>query len=190
MDIAWYIPPLIFSARVFDVSLGTIRMVLVIANHRYLAAVLGFFEVLIWAMAVGGVIKYLDNPFALVCYAGGFAAGTLVGMIIEDRIALGYRVVQIINRDPELRVAESLRSKDYRVTRLEGAGRDGPVEIAQAVIRRRHLQRVLGLVNSIAPEAFVTIERADRPSGGAFAPAATSNKWRRRTPTAPASVRK
>ena len=190
MEIAWYIPPLIFAARVFDVSLGTFRMVLVIANHRYLAAVLGFFEVLVWALAVGGVIKFLGNPFALICYAGGFAAGTLVGMIIEDRVALGYRVVQIINRDRAIDVASSLRDRDYRVTRLEGAGRDGPVEIAHTVIRRRHLQSVLALVNSVAPEAFVTIERADRPSGGAFAPAATNNKWRRRSPAAPSSIRK
>ncbi len=190
MELAWYIPPLIFAARIGDVSLGTIRMVLVIANHRYLAALLGFFEVCIWALAVGGVIKFLDNPVALVSYAGGFAAGTLVGMIIEDRIALGYRVVQVISPNSDDCLSTRLREKGYRVTRLEGSGRDGPVEIAYTVIRRRKLRELIDLVNTTAPDAFVTIERADRPSGGAFAPAATGNKWRRRAPVAPAAVRK
>jgi len=190
MDIAWYIPPLIFAARICDVSLGTFRMVLVIANHRYLAAMLGFFEVIIWALAVGGVIKYLSDPVAIVAYAGGFATGTLVGMIIEDRIALGYRVVQVINADPSISVTNSLRARGYRATRLEGAGRDGPVEIAHSVIRRRSLREIVAIVNTLAPEAFVTIERADRPKGGAFGPPATSNKWRRRAPVAPAAIRK
>ncbi len=190
MDIAWYIPPHIFAARVCDVSLGTFRMVLVIANHRYLAAILGFFEVVIWALAVGGVIKFLHNPVALVSYAGGFAAGTLVGMIIEDRVALGYRVVQVINPNPDISVAARLRERDYRVTRIDASGRDGPVEIAHAVIRRRKLRELIDLVNKTVPEAFVTVERADRPSGGAFAATATANKWRRRTPIAPASIRK
>ncbi|MEZ6242749.1 MAG: DUF2179 domain-containing protein [Phycisphaerales bacterium] len=190
MDIAWYIPPLIFAARICDVSLGTFRMVLVIANHRYLAALLGFFEVCIWALAVGGVIKFLDNPIALVSYAGGFAAGTLVGMIIEDRVALGYRVVQVITRDASANAAGNLRARGYQVTRLEGSGREGPVEIAYTVIRRRRLREVLSVISETCPDAFVTVERADRPKGGAFGPSATTNKWRRRAPVAPASLRK
>lgn len=163
---AWFIPILIFLARICDVSMGTVRMLFVIGGARKLAALLGFFEVMIWVLAVGGVIKYLTNPFALLAYAAGFATGTLVGMAIEDRLALGYRVVRVISSDKNVDVCTVLRDHDFRVTRIDGQGRSGPVEIAFAVIRRRSLPQLLSVLEQYAPEAFVSVERADRASGG------------------------
>lgn len=161
---AWYIPLLIFLARICDVSLGTMRMILVISGARWLAAGLGFFEVLIWALAVGGVIKYLENPFALVAYAAGFAAGTLVGSTIESRIAMGHRLVRVISPNLDADISGALRRHDYRVTKIDGSGRSGPVEIAFLVVRRRDLPEALALIEQIDPEAFITVERADRAS--------------------------
>jgi len=161
----WYIPILMFAARICDVSIGTIRMIVVINGRRWTAAALGFAEVVIWALAVGGVIRYLDNPLALVGYAGGFSTGTLVGMWIEDRIALGLRVVQVINPDRSINVASALRERDYRVTQIEGVGLRGAVEIAYSVVRRRKLDDVMTIIGEVAPNAFVTIERAERATG-------------------------
>lgn len=166
---AWYIPFLIFGARMLDVPLGTIRMIFVIGGSRFIAAVLGFFEVIIWVVAVGSVIKFLDNPIALVAYGGGFAAGTLVGMTIEQRIGLGLRVVRVINANRDLSVSATLREEGYRVTELEGKGLKGSVEIAFLVIKRRDLVRTLKLIEQIAPQAFVSVERADRAHGAGFA---------------------
>lgn len=165
---AWYIPVLIFCARICDVSIGTVRTILVITGHRYTSAALGFFEVTIWVLAVGGVIAYLSNPIALIAYAGGFATGVIVGMGIEDRIALGYRVVRAISPRLDVNLSERMREHGYRVTRVDGKGRSGPVEIAFMVIRRRELAQVRKLVDEIDPKAFISIERADRPSGGVF----------------------
>jgi len=165
---AWYIPPLIFLARICDVSLGTMRLILIIQGHAWWAAFLGFWEVVIWALAVGGMIAFLTNPLALVSYAGGFAAGTLVGSAIERRLALGYRLVRVINAKLELNLSAALREHDLRVTRIEGAGRSGPVEIAFLVVRRRALAETLDLIERLAPRSFVTVERADRASGAAF----------------------
>jgi uncharacterized protein YebE (UPF0316 family) len=165
---AWYIPPLIFLARICDVSLGTMRLILIIQGHKWWAALLGFWEVIIWALAVGGMIAFLTNPFALVAYAGGFAAGTLAGSSIEHRIALGYRLIRVINANLALNLSGALREHDLRVTRIEGTGRSGPVEIAFLVVRRRDLTETLELIESLAPESFITVERADRASGSAF----------------------
>lgn len=169
-DIAWYIPPLIFLARVCDVSLGTMRLILIIQGSRWWAAFLGFWEVIIWALAIGGMISNLslDQPFALIAYAAGFASGTLVGSTIEHRIALGYRLIRVINSNLENNVSGALRDHDFRVTRIEGTGRSGPVEIAFLVVKRRDLADALGIIERLAPEAFVTVERADRASGAAF----------------------
>ncbi len=177
-QMAWYVPVLIFCARILDVSMGTIRMILVIAGHRYRAAALGFVEVIIWVLAVGGVFVYLSNPIALFSYAGGFATGTLVGMMLEDKLAMGYRVIQVINSKPELHLCAHLREHGYRVTRIEGKGRDGPVEIAFAVVRRRAQGDVMDLVNRYAPAAFVTVERADQAT--ITLPARDGNYSRRR----------
>lgn len=161
----WLIPLLIFSARIFDVSLGTIRMIMVISGHRVASAVLGFIEVLIWVLAVGGAVKHLDNPAAVLAFAGGFATGTLVGMTIENRLAIGFRVIRVINPVHELDLAGTLREQGYTATRLDGHGRGGPVEIVFLAVRRRAVPSLLEAIGKIAPDAFLSVERAERVSG-------------------------
>jgi len=176
MTMAWYIPLLIFVARIGDVSVGTVRTILVMGGHQVAAAVLGFVEVTIWVLAVGGALKYLSEPLAVIGYAGGFAAGVLVGMWIEERLALGYRMVRVISRNPEVDLAEKMREEGYRVTRLQGSGRTGAVEIDFLVIRRKSLRQVRGLINKYAPDAFLTVERVEQPSGGGL----TDSRFSRR----------
>ncbi len=161
----WYIPVMIFCARICDVSIGTMRMMLVVGGHRWISALLGFFEVIIWIFAAGFAIRYLDEPIAIIAYAGGFSSGVLIGMLIESRLAFGLRMVRIISTDAGVHVADRLRDAGFRVTRVEGSGRTGAVEISFLVIRRRALDEVRRLVMSIAPDAFVTVERVDRASG-------------------------
>ncbi len=186
-EIAWYVPVLIFFARICDVSIGTVRTILVISGHRYISAFLGFFEVIIWVLAVGGVIAYLTNPFALLGYAGGFSAGVLVGMFIEDRIALGYRVVRIISTNREINVSQQLRDRGHYVTRIEGSGKNGPVEFAFMVIKRRDVPRVREQVGEIDPKAFISVSQADRPSIGVMS---GESRFSRRTSMRGASLRK
>lgn len=165
----WWLPILIFFARICDVSIGTVRMILMIQGHKYVAAGLGFVEVMVWALAVGGVISQLSNPIALVSYGAGFATGTLVGMKIEELIAIGHRIVQVINVHKGVNLSKELRERDYRVTRIEASGRDGPVEIAHLVVRRRNLGKLLAMVEELAPKSFVSVERVDRAQGEFFA---------------------
>jgi len=166
MTMAWYIPLLIFLARIGDVSVGTVRTILVMGGHQVAAAALGFVEVTIWVLAVGGALRYLSEPLAVIGYAGGFATGVLVGMWIEERLALGYRIVRVISRHPEIDLAEAMRNEGYRVTRLSGSGRTGPVEIDFLVIRRKNLRQVRSLISKFAPDAFLTVERVEQPMGG------------------------
>lgn len=162
---AWYIPLLIFVARIGDVSIGTVRTVFVISGYRKIAVILGFFEVLIWVLAVGGVMKYLPNPFAVFGYAGGYAAGILIGMMVEDKIAIGLRMIRVINPDPGVDVATILREHGFRVTRVEGSGQSGPVEVSFLVVQRKRLSEIRHTIGELAPRAFITIERVDRADG-------------------------
>lgn len=164
----WYIPILIFCARICDVSIGTLRTMIVISGHRMLAAGLGGIEVVIWVLAVGGVIAHLTNPLALVAYAGGFMVGVLLGMSIEEKLAFGYRAVRVISTNAEVKVCEALREKGYRVTQVAGHGRSGQVEIGLLIVRRRKLEELRRIVSEIVPNAFFTVERVEHISGGEF----------------------
>lgn len=167
----WYVVVLIFCARLLDVPIGTVRMMMVMAGHKYVSALLGFFEVIIWVIAVGKAIAYLDSIVALVAYGAGFAVGTLVGMSIEQRLAIGWRVIRVINPRPELLLAERLRRHGYHATKIDGHGggggfsREGPVEIVFLAIKRKIVPDVMDRVARIAPDAIVSVERADKVSG-------------------------
>lgn len=163
-EMAWYIPLLIFFARVCDVSIGTVRTIFVIGGHQWLSALLGFFEVIIWVLAVGGVITHLTNVFAVLGYAGGFATGVIVGMAIESRLALGYRAVRAISTDVSVNLSERLRDCGFRVTKVQGSGRSGPVELAFMVVRRRELKALFSAIEKIDARAFISVGQADRPS--------------------------
>ena len=166
------IPALIFVARLCDVSLGTLRMIFTINGMRWLPAALGFVEVVIWVVAVGNAVTNLDQPLVLIGYAGGFAMGTLVGALIEERIAIGYRVVTVMSAEPEVHLAALIREGGFAVTRVAGEGRSGPVEVAIAVVQRRALPRLSEHIRLVAPAAFMTVERADRAVAGIVAPGA------------------
>lgn len=140
-------------------------MIMVISGHRAASAALGFVEVLIWVLAVGGAVEHLSNPAAVLAFAGGFSVGTLVGMTIEQHIAIGFRVVRVINAKPDLDLASILREHRYAATRLEGRDRDGPVEIVFVPVRRKSVPGLLELIGTTTPEAFLTVERAERVSG-------------------------
>src|SRR3989338_8300095 len=83
------IPLLIFLARVCDVSVGTVRLILLYRGRRVLAPLLGFFEVLIWLLAVRQIMFNLTNPVVFISFAAGFAAGNYVGIILEEKLAVG-----------------------------------------------------------------------------------------------------
>ncbi|MFO7588158.1 MAG: DUF2179 domain-containing protein [Gemmatimonadota bacterium] len=151
-------PLLIFAFRIVDVSLGTLRMLLAVRGRRFLPPLIGFVEVLIWVLAAGSVVQNLSSPLHVIGYAGGFAAGTAVGLWAEARLALGVATVQAITRDVSVDVAAALRDLGFGVTRVIGHGRDGEVTITYTVVRRRHVPSVLRTIERVAPGAFVSVQ--------------------------------
>ncbi len=151
-------PLVIFLLRIGDVSLATLRILLSMRNVRLLVPVIGFFEVLIWIFAVGNAIRNLNSPLHLLGYAGGFAMGNLVGLWLEEKLAIGMAVVRVVSRYGGVELAEALREKGFGVTEYAGQGRDGVVEIVDTVVRRREITSVLREIDRWDPTAFVTIE--------------------------------
>ncbi|MDT8435262.1 MAG: DUF2179 domain-containing protein [Gemmatimonadota bacterium] len=151
-------PLLIFAFRIVDVSLGTLRMLLAVRGRRYLPPLIGFVEVLVWVLAAGAVVQNLTSPLHVVAYAGGFAAGTAVGLWAENRLALGLATVQAITTVEAPDPASALRELGFGVTRLQGHGRDSEVNITYTVVRRRYVPDVVRTIESVAPGAFVSVQ--------------------------------
>ncbi len=154
----WYMLLFIFCARILDVSIGTVRTICMVRGFKRTAIILGFFEVTIWVLAVQYVLRHVTNPLALLAYGFGFSTGIWVGMLIEKRLALGNQAVRAIVREPMMNLAVRLRSHGYTVTRVEGEGRDGPVEVDFIIIPRRQVQALMDLIFNYAPHAMVTVE--------------------------------
>lgn len=139
-------------------SLDTLRVLFVIRGRKALAWILGFFQSAIWVVAISNVLANLDNPLSLIGYAAGFATGNVVGMMIEERLALGFAHLRIISSRLGPAVAEALRRSGHAVTELAGRGRDGTVTIISSSVRRRDVDRVRREVFAVDPAAFLTLE--------------------------------
>jgi uncharacterized protein YebE (UPF0316 family) len=148
----------IFFARILDQSIGTIRIILVSKGYRYIAPIFGFAEVLIWLTAINQALQHLDSVYSYLIYAGGFATGNFVGMLIEARIPIGYKYVQIITGRRATALPLELRDQGFGVTTVDGKGMKGDVFIIHTIIPKRRLGSVLDVVNILEPGAFVTIE--------------------------------
>ncbi|MEZ0343515.1 MAG: DUF2179 domain-containing protein [Caldimicrobium sp.] len=149
---------LIFLARLCDVSLGTLRIVLLARGLRLQASLVGFFEVLIWLLVITWVLKHLDHPFYYIAFAAGFATGNYVGGFIENKLALGNILVRVITRSEPEKLLKALRDAGFIVTSINAEGREGPIIILFSVIKRKKLSQFLSIVEEISPQAFFTIE--------------------------------
>ena len=156
-DGAWLAPLLIFCARLTDVSLGTFRIVLISRGTRGWAAVIGFVESIVWLMAIGQAVQHLDRPLSYVAYAGGFAAGTWLGVTIERKVAMGLVAVRIITREDATELIDELGAQQFGVTSLGARGLHGRVRLIFTIVKRKEMGRLLELVRAREPKAFISV---------------------------------
>lgn len=157
-------PLLIFCARVMDVSINTLRIMFVMNGKKKIAPILGFFESLIWLLAIGQIIQNINNPMSYLAYAGGFAMGTFVGMTIEEKLALGRVLVRVITPEPMPELIEYMKDRNFRFTSVGAEGRYGKVNLLFTVMKREDLTGFIGKVKLIDDKAFYTIESVKRIS--------------------------
>ena len=155
---------IIFSLRLADQSLGTMRALLVSKNKPIYAALIGLVESAIWIVAISQVIKDIDDPILIGAYAAGFAAGTILGTYIERIVGVGNIVVRVFCPANSPSVAETLRENGHGVTVIDGEGKEGPVKIYLCVIPRRKLKSVLSMIEEINPNAYITTDMANPTS--------------------------
>jgi uncharacterized protein YebE (UPF0316 family) len=162
------LPLLIFLARICDVSIGTMRIIFVSKGKKNLAPILGFFEVLIWIIAISKIMQNLDNYVNYVAYAGGFATGNLIGMIIEERLAMGILMIRVFAHEKGLELVSTLNSSGYGATVVEAHGAREKVHLIYTIVHRKELDSVIQVINEFNPKAFYTIEDVRSVNEGIF----------------------
>ncbi len=162
------IPLLIIIARMMDVSIGTIRLIFVARGMKLLAPLLGFFEVLIWLIAVGQILQNMTSWVNYIAYATGFALGNYMGMVIESKLALGKVILRVITKSEADDLLLALKDTNFGVTRVDAEGKYGPVQLMFMVLHRNDLPNVIGLIKEHNPHAFYSIEDIRYVNEGIF----------------------
>ena len=152
----WLIAIGIFFLRIGDMSLDTIRVLFVVRGRKTLAWALGFFQSLLFVVAISSVLTNLNSILTVLGYAAGFATGNVVGMLIEERLAVGFLQFTIISSNRGAVVAEQLRKSGYAVTEIPARGRNGTVTMLQTNVKRKDMDNIETIVLEADPEAFIT----------------------------------
>jgi len=155
----WVVLPIfIFTARIMDVSLDTVRIIFVNRNLKYFAMISGFFQVLIWLMVIRQIFQQLDNPICYIAYAAGFAAGNYVGLFIENKLSIGKVILRVITRKEADKLVSFLKSSGYGLTVLDAEGMTGPVKVIFTIVERSDIDCIVKSVEDFNPHAFYTLE--------------------------------
>ena len=164
------LPLLIFLARMCDVTLATLRNIFLSKSVKKLVPFMGFFEALIWLLAISQIMKNINNqnPLCFVAYAAGYSMGIFVGIKIEERLALGLQVMRIITQSESENLLEGLRKANFGTTILDGHGSKGPVKIILTILKRKDLPLVQQIINDTQPTAFYSVEDIRHTSRGVF----------------------
>jgi uncharacterized protein YebE (UPF0316 family) len=160
------LPLYIFLAEVCVVTISTMRTIFVARGMKILAPLLGVFEVSIWLFAIGEVMKHLNDWRCSAAFAGGFTLGNFLGILLEEKLAMGSVGVHMISHRDASGVIEALRLAGYGVTRLDAQGAKGPVQVIYTVIKRKDLERVLTIARHFQPNLFYSVDDLHSAAAG------------------------
>jgi uncharacterized protein YebE (UPF0316 family) len=152
------IPLLIMISKIAEVTMGTIRIILVAKGNKYLAPMLGFFEVFIWIATMGLIMANLNNVFSFFFYALGFAIGNYVGIRMEEKLAMGNLMVHVITKKKAGDLIRTLKARKYRITHFEAHSNDGEITILYILVKRKNLDKLISRIKRRHPKAFFSIE--------------------------------
>jgi uncharacterized protein YebE (UPF0316 family) len=148
---------LILVLRATDVSLATLKTIFIVEGRGALAPGLGFFEATIYVIAASLVFRDLGNPLTILGFGAGFALGTALGIYIAQRLGLGSVTLRLIKSGDAEALVDSLRGAGYRLTAINGSGRDGPVTLVQLTLRKRAVRGALEVAKPWLDGCFVTV---------------------------------
>jgi uncharacterized protein YebE (UPF0316 family) len=165
----WIILPLlIFLARILDVSIGTLRLIFVSKGYKFYAPLLGFFEVVIWLLAIGQIMQHLDNFMCYFAYGLGFATGNYIGIYLDEKMSLGTVLIRVVPKFDTTNLINHLRTENFGASVVDIEGMTGKLKMIFTIVKRKDLKDVMGIIQEHNPQAFVTIEDVKTAKEGYF----------------------
>ena len=166
---AWCVVPLlIFVARILDVSIGTLRLIFVAKGYRLYAPILGFFEVLIWLLAIRQILNHIDNPMCYIAFGLGFGVGNYIGIRLEEKLSLGTVMVRVVPKLDTSDLIGQMRREGFGASLVDIEGMSGKLKMIFTVTKRKDLKTLLKIIKSNNPNAFVTVEDVKTAKDGYF----------------------
>jgi uncharacterized protein YebE (UPF0316 family) len=166
------LPLLIFLAEMSVVTLGTMRVIFISRGMKYLAPLLGSFEITIWLFAIGQIMKNLNDVNCYAAFAAGFTLGNFLGIFIEKRLAIGNVLVRIVTPRDAADLVASLKAAHFGLTCLNAEGATGPVKMIFTLIKRRELGQVEALIKRFDARTFYSVDEIQW-AAGVFPPSRT-----------------
>lgn len=157
-DNIWVGAAILLVLRVINMTLDTLRLRMMARGQKVWTFFFGFVETLIYIYTLSSVIQNLDNWVNIMAYSLGFSIGSLVGMAVDERMAVGYVDIRVISAGRGALLAEQLREHGFAVTEFSGRGRDGTVTMLSVSVKRKDYKNVRALVEELDETAFITTE--------------------------------
>lgn len=164
------LPLVIFVAETCVVTCSTVRIIFVSRGLKAYAAALGFVEIILWLFAIGQIMQNLSHVGCYLAFATGFTAGNFCGILIEKKLAIGTRAVQVITGKDAAGLVERLQTAGFGVTNFSAQGATGPVTMVFTVVPRREVPRVIDLIKAFDPNTFYAVDDIHAVEAGVFPP--------------------
>ncbi|MCC6191587.1 MAG: DUF2179 domain-containing protein [Anaerolineales bacterium] len=148
----------IFSMRVIDMSLDTVRLLFVMRGRRLLAGLIGALQAAVFIVAVSTALRGPLNAWTVLGYASGYGLGVILGMVAEERLAIGFAMFRIYSPARGAALAAVLRAAGHAATEFTAQGKDGTVTVINAAVPRKEIPTVRALIDSVDEHAFVTVD--------------------------------
>jgi len=149
---------MIFAIRVISISLDTLRLIFTMRRAKFWVWMLGFVNSMIWVLTFSFVLSDIENFLNIIVYGAGFATGNVLGMWIEDKLAIGFAEVRVISPKLGAAILDVMREQNYAVTEIPARGKDGMVSVITSSIRRSQIHEFEKLVREVDENAFITTE--------------------------------
>jgi len=135
---------------------------MIVRRKKFLAATIGFFEVAIFISIIVRIIQQVDSIYAILAYAAGFAVGTVIGIIISEKLSRDLISTNIISKNHSDEIKEVLKEEGYGITCYSGKGINGEIEVINVVCSNSSLKRLNKLVYIKDPGAFMASYMLDK----------------------------
>ena len=175
----YILPFVIFFGRIIDVSLGTLRIIFVSKGEKYIAPIIGFFEVLIWIVVISEIFSRANDLTAYLSYAAGYASGNFIGILIEQKIAFGILLCRVYTKGNGKELVSLLNRQNFGATLIHGTGSLGEIDVIETVVDRNLMKKVEKIFTEFDPNVFFVVEDVRTKQRGIFPKNQTlMSRWR------------